>query len=588
MNFTSFINDTDGIGFDVCKNEVTSRYYGYINAEKEYNYVLNQFDPNADLIFLFGVGLGYEIEEIIKIKKPNTTILVFDFRDIFNFCKLINPVLFNRNNNVEYVILDDLDDDLVNNIVMNKYWMFTNNVNLIVSRYFEEKIEIVPEKIQKKFLDAWKFLFFRLGNDLDDGIIGVKNLLNNLESIIPSTSLDEMKKFKNIPAVCVASGPSIEKQIPLLKKIKDKVIIIAADSIYEYLRTNGIIADFITVQERGEIIYNKFFRDRVIEKETILLSQSVVDSTVIKYCENKIITFKDLQYEMAFNDVLGLNNNLFNGGSCANLSPALAVKLGCNPVILIGQDLSYSKVGDSHASGSLASKTNIDFNSTGYFAIEEVIDWNRENTVYSNGIWGQFRAHFEIFASMFSNDFINATEGGSYIKNWEHITFEEAVNRFNVYSMQPIKTRPNEILKSIKISNQQLKERKVKLLIKLKEMIDQIEEVKRWTDYNEKKLKRISNRYSTLKKINSVDNEFVQKLLDEHDKILSDNLFAQILYSPLRFSYHRKILQKSEVNNNTDFVSLCETIRVFLIAINNAYSRIYFEFKSTYDSVRDV
>lgn len=585
MNFISFINDRDGIGFDVSTDEETNRYYGYINAEKEHNFVLKQFKQNSDLIFLFGVGLGYEVEEIIKLKKPNTTIIVFDFREIFNFCKSINPAIFDHTNSVEYVVLDDLNDDLVNSIVMNKYWMFTNNVNLIVTRYFEEKIDIIPEKIQKRFLDAWKFLFFRLGNDLEDGIIGVRNLLSNLESIIPSASLDEMKKFDGVPAICVASGPSVEKQIPLLKKIKDNVIIIAADSIYEYLRINGIVADFITVQERGEIIFNKFFKDRVIEKQTILLSQSVVDSTVIKSCENRLITFKDLKYEMEFNDVLGLNNNLFNGGSCANLSPALAVKLGCNPVILIGQDLSYSTIGTSHADGSLAKKTTIDFNSTGYFAVEEVMDWYGKNMVYSNGIWGQFRTHFEIFASLYSNNFINATEGGSYIKNWEHKTFAETLKQYDIFSMEKIEKRPIEVFKSIKISEHQINEKKDSLSKKIEEMINQTEEIKKWTDQNQKKLKKISEKYSVSKKIKKRDNDFVQKILNEHDSFLNNNVFAQILYSPLRFSYHRKILQKSEINNSSDFVSLCETIRLFLIAVNDAYSQVYIELKFTEKTV---
>ena len=585
MNFTSFINDRDGIGFDVSTEEETDRYYGYINAEKEHNFVLKQFKQNSDLIFLFGIGLGYELEEIIKLKKPNTTIIVFDFMDIYEFCKSINPTLFNHTNNVEYVVLDDLNDDLVNSIVMNKYWVFTNNINLIVSRYFEEKIDIVPEKIQKRFLDAWKFLFFRLGNDLEDGIMGVRNLLSNLESIVPSASLNEMKEFERVPAVCVASGPSVEKQIPLLKQIKDKVIIIAADSIYEYLRINGIVADFITVQERGEIIFNKFFKDRVIEKETILLSQSVVDPTVINSCENKLITFKDLQYEMAFNDVLGLNNNLFNGGSCANLSPALAVKLGCDPVILIGQDLSYSSIGNSHAKGSLAKKSTIDFNSTGYFAVEEVMDWYGKGMVYSNGIWGQFRTHFEIFATLYSNNFINATEGGSYINNWEHKSFAETLNQYDIFSMGKIEQRPIEIFKSIKVSEHKINEKKNNLSKKIEEMINQTEEIKKWTDQNQKKLKKISEKYIVQKEIKQGDNEFVQKLLNEHDSFLSNNVFSQILYSPLRFSYHRKILQKSEINNSSDFVSLCETIRMFLIAVNDAYSQVYIELKSTEKTV---
>ena len=52
-------------------------------------------------------------------------------------------------------------------------------------------------------------------------------------------------KFKGIPAIVVAAGPSLDKNIDLLKKIKGRFPIIAVDTALRHMIANGIKPDIV-------------------------------------------------------------------------------------------------------------------------------------------------------------------------------------------------------------------------------------------------------------------------------------------------------------------------------------------------------
>lgn len=309
-----------------------------------------------------------------------------------------------------------------------------------------------------------------------------------------------------------------------------------------------------------------------MKKNTILLAQSVVDQKIFKDCPNHIVSFKELDYEKYINDALQLNNVLFNGGSCANLSPVIAEKLGCNPIILIGQDLAFSDSGESHASNSTSIRTNLDENTEEDFRKpQKTISWDKKNTVLTTEIWKSFKTNFEEFATLYSNDFLNCTEGGSYINNWTHVSFEDAINQFSIMEMSPLRKRPIDIIQNFSLTKDDEEYRISQLKKSLEVLSKENDKVLIWLKKRFKKLNYFVSKYEDKETILRKDNEYVQKILATHDDFLFSNILSTLLYGPLRYTYHRKILENIQIENGQQFSKLCNILGGLLFATYEAY-----------------
>ncbi|KAA2301602.1 DUF115 domain-containing protein, partial [Clostridioides difficile] len=84
------------------------------------------------------------------------------------------------------------------------------------------------------------------GNSVEDSLIGFKHNMVNLKHLPRSKDVSLLKNsMRSLPAVVVAAGPSLNKNIEQLHNLKDNVIIIAVDTIAQRLCNEGIIPDFI-------------------------------------------------------------------------------------------------------------------------------------------------------------------------------------------------------------------------------------------------------------------------------------------------------------------------------------------------------
>ncbi|MCR2057623.1 DUF115 domain-containing protein, partial [Campylobacter helveticus] len=91
-------------------------------------------------------------------------------------------------------------------------------------------------------------------------------------------------QFKS--CVIVSTGPSLAKQLPLLKEFQDKVVIFAADSAYPILIQNDIIPDYVCMVERTDFTAEFFKHDfGTKDDKTTFLLASLVHPKAIEYLE---------------------------------------------------------------------------------------------------------------------------------------------------------------------------------------------------------------------------------------------------------------------------------------------------------------
>lgn len=289
---------------------------------------------------------------------------------------------------------------------------------------------------------------FLLGNDMNDTLCGLRNRLCNLSAYVHSVGLKEFQnKFKEIyrnkPAVIVSSGPSLDKNIQYLKEYQDKALILSCDGSLATLERHGIKAHVVGSVERGYRTYEVFYKDKEIDQQIVFSGPAVVRPEILDkfHRENILGVFKDKDiYGKWMNEItLDKKGVIWAGSSVAHYLTSLAEQLGCNPIILVGQDLAYSIDGVSHA-GEVVIKEKVDVNK----ATEWVKDYNG-NDIPSTYVWKKFLIQFEDIVRLSDKTIIDATEGGALIKGTQIRIFKEALDEYCTSKIPVFKKLLNEI-----------------------------------------------------------------------------------------------------------------------------------------------
>ncbi|MBX2072488.1 motility associated factor glycosyltransferase family protein, partial [Campylobacter jejuni] len=319
-----------------------------------------------------------------------------------------------------------LDIELFSNFCSSKpFFQFSRIYFLeLMSHYYERFHEDILG-LNKKLAENFKNSIVSHGNDPLDALQGIEQFVYNLPQMITHPSYKELlSKRKGISdtAIIVSTGPSLTKQLPLLKKYANKATIFCADSSYPILAKHGIKPDYVCMLERDEIVAECFNNDfGEFDKDIVFIVKSVTHPHTIKYLQKNNRAFILVSTYASFIQYLKLDYfGYFNMGfSVAHMNFLLTIHLKYKNIILIGQDLAYAKDGQTHSQGFIhANLHNGDyerdldkFSTTAY---------GGNGKVQSSEIWTLFRHNFEKdIVNIKMNYHIttyNCTEGGARIE----------------------------------------------------------------------------------------------------------------------------------------------------------------------------
>ncbi|EAL0877256.1 motility associated factor glycosyltransferase family protein, partial [Campylobacter coli] len=289
----------------------------------------------------------------------------------------------------------------------------------LMSHYYERFHEDILG-LNKKLAETFKNIILRNGNDPLDALQGIEQFVYNLPQMITHPSYKELlSKRKGISdtAIIVSTGPSLIKQLPLLKKYANKATIFCADSSYPILAKHGIKPDYVCMLERTEITAEFFNNDfGEFDKDIIFICAGVVHPKAIEYLKgrNLVITQKVL----AFPYYINLKDFSYAavGLSVAHTLSYLATYLSHKNIIFIGQDLAYAENGNSHPDDY---QNSANYESQMYEHILTTA-YGGNGKVETHSIWLLFKNWFE--NEMIPNTrkmgitTYNCTEGGARIE----------------------------------------------------------------------------------------------------------------------------------------------------------------------------
>ncbi|MEB2791963.1 motility associated factor glycosyltransferase family protein [Campylobacter upsaliensis] len=399
--------------------------------------------PLYPVLYFYGISNAFMIENLLQ--NPY-------------HCHL---VIYERDLALLYVVLSNIDLStalaqkrlLIFNEVSQMEYIFETQPFLAYSRtYFLELMSDFYAREQKEVLALNSFLMegfkksiLKQGNDPKDALQGIRQYVYNLASMIKNPSLKELlekRKAKFKSCVIVSTGPSLTKQLPLLKEVQERVVIFAADSAYPILMQNDIVPDYVCMVERTDFTAEFFKHDfgNKDDKTTFLLA-SLVHPNAIEYLEKRGRNYILIPKHLNFAQYVDLKafSLLSSAVSVAHMAFAIALELEFKELVFIGQDLAYNDVGHSHPKDY---QHSANYESEAYEKIK-VVAYGGEGFVESHEIWIFFRQILEdLVKYVVSAKIYNATQGGARIEGMIEKPFSECCKDFNENKQNLEKLQP--------------------------------------------------------------------------------------------------------------------------------------------------
>ncbi|EAI1404171.1 DUF115 domain-containing protein [Campylobacter coli] len=406
---------------DINLKDTSDNTFLYENVIDELNSMLNTYNDKYLLypvLYFYGFGNGILFKALLQ-NKNHQHIVVFE-KDIEIIWIMFHILDFSSElQSARLMVLQtsSLDIEFFSNFCSSKpFFQFSRIYFLeLMSHYYERFHEDILG-LNKKLAENFKNSIVSYGNDSTDTLQGIEQFVYNLPQMITHPSYKELlSKRKGISdtAIIVSTGPSLTKQLPLLKKYASKATIFCADSSYPILAKHGIKPDYVCMLERTEITAEFFNHDfGEFDKDIVFICAGVVHPKAIEYLKgrNLVITQKVL----AFPYYINLKDFSYAAVefSVAHMSYFLSVLLNHKNIIFIGQDLAYAENGNSHPDDY---QNSANYESQMYkHILTEAYGGKKE--IKTHEVWIFFKQILEAMIIKYHITTYNCTEGGARIE----------------------------------------------------------------------------------------------------------------------------------------------------------------------------
>ena len=483
------------------------RFINSKNLKESLNYIVT------------GFGLGYHLMELIRHVSSKARILVIEkqlevlriaFEAIDLTLILQHPGVSILLNPKKSTIIEYLEKERTE-LAVNGYTSIAFKSLVDLEREYYESLNVTfQQSLQEARLNIkTRCTFSRLY---------YQNYLENLPALAFSPGIIEMAgKYKNIPGILISAGPSLDKNIQLLQTAKNRTLLIAVATALPPLLSNGIVPDFVVAIDADNTSIRSFDLDSPIKNCKLLYDPCLPPSIVNSFHGQRISFDSNLFISEWTGRFLEPKGNFRNSLSVAHTAYLFARTLGCDPIILTGQDLAFDK-NQLHCRNSYYE--SLFYDNSGYgTSVKELKNNHFQN--YRNAIkqtvdiFGRkinTTTAMDSYRNIFSDEFqkfghvYNASEGGSKIPGTIPITLREAINKF--CSIPYGQTKP-------KLSKFIYRQKSINKIVKI--LDEKIYTFMRWR----KRLKQIKNQLTQIETKKFIDqmNSFYQDFLKEEDAV---------------------------------------------------------------------
>lgn len=413
----------------VIRGEIITPLNSTYNPSHEAERYVLQFEkePEDSIVMMFGFGNGAVLERMLSEKSPISICIVYEpsvavFRkalEEYDLTKLLSNarlLLF-----VEGVNSDQLEYRLVDLIDYSNWRYFSYKQLSQYEELFPEQQKMVHEMYERVYDNNHAVMNTLIAY----AQAGVTNEVNALKWMIDCRTISGMTGIfpPDMPAIVVAAGPSLEKNVEVLKQAKGKAFILCVDTAIPFLYKHGIIPDMactIDAQKGPKHFLNPAVRGLpiAVSTDSNYIALKFIEDINPYYISTTNDYYQDL-FRRKGNEV-----GFFDGGgSVGTTCFKLAVEVGFQTVILIGQDLSF-KDDKQHAGKEQYGQTNSDYDII-------MVDGYYGGKVATRGDYKTYLDWYNLQIPKLENCvIINATEGGAKLKGAIQMSLQEAVDTY--------------------------------------------------------------------------------------------------------------------------------------------------------------
>ncbi len=277
--------------------------------------------------------------------------------------------------------------------------------------------------------------------------ITCRNIAMNLVSYVQTPPIDILRqRFAGSPGVVISAGPSLSRTIDQLGALKGHAALIAVQTALQPLARHGVAPDFVTSLDFHEMS-RKFFDGVEGLEQVHLVAEPKATWHVVDHYPGPVSLLGNDWARLVITDQLGARDGLQAGATVAHLAFYLAVYMGCDPIIFVGQDLAFT--------GHVFYVPGVEIHRAwrgelNRFSTMEQKEWERivrnrpilrkvpgasGSTLYTDELLFTYLEQFEKDIAAVPSRVINATGGGANIRGTENLSLREATER---YCRQPI------------------------------------------------------------------------------------------------------------------------------------------------------
>ncbi|MCM3590170.1 DUF115 domain-containing protein [Brevibacillus borstelensis] len=412
-----------------------------VQTEKGINYLHSKYNPVSEAekvmdtyedigeyshVFFYGIGMGYHVEWFIE-KYPEMSFTLYEPNlDVFQLVGR-NKIFEKWNSRyLENFYLGD-DPEVISKNLGHFIQVVKEKVLLVVLPSYER----IFTQQTRNFIAEFRNVVYKKGALIQAGTIFSKRLpvnsIINLPTMLrtPNILHEKPNSFQGKPAILVAAGPSLDFEYENLRYIKENGLayIFSVGSAINALIDQDIYPDAACTYDgsaRNQHVFSKVV-ERGID-EIPLIYGSLVGYEVIKQYPGQLLHFlissdSFSSYTLKHSDKLDFVNP---ATTIAIITLQLLYKLGCSPVILVGQNLAFLE-DQSYAQGMVIDTTLSEQQKQNAILVKDV----EGNDVYTSRGLDSFRKEMEFAIRQLDGlEIINTTKRGANIRGTKYVPLE--------------------------------------------------------------------------------------------------------------------------------------------------------------------
>ncbi len=391
--------------------------------------------------FISGLGLGYHLPEFERRYDRPTLIVAEDDLGLVKAALCLHdfsaPIRDGR-----LIFLSRADNSVLHAKLSGCNADLLLGVQFVALPHTRRYHALFHEQTRRLLTDFVSFTRTQIVTLLRNARITFKNVAFNLPSYLSNSGIETLhNRAAGYPAIVVAAGPSLARNLDQLGPLRERAVLIAVQTVLRLLLSLRLTPHFVTSLDFHEVSA-EFFRSLDDVGDCILVAEPKATWHVLDaYAGGKRVLNHGF-YDALLQEHAPRRGGLPAGATVAHLAFYLAQHLGCDPILFVGQDLAFSE-GLFYMPGSPIEKIwQLELNR---FQTIEMKQWervvrNRKILRTVTDLYGRQTYADELlftYAEQFKKDFaaapqrvIQATEGGLPLPGMEVMPLRDAARRY--------------------------------------------------------------------------------------------------------------------------------------------------------------